>query len=218
MAVDFFSDSYKDARAKFLDRADAAGARLEAFENTNARGLDGERLFLDTAWFGDTDATTVLLNLSGTHGAEGFAGSAAQAAWIADGGAKALDGSVAMLMVHAANPFGFAHTLRCTEDNVDLNRNWIDHSRPSPQNALYRELHPLLCPVRIDEDALSEKRHGRSVHLRRSTASGPSTMRSAADSTSMPTGIITAAVTGPGHGASLQISCATGFARCGRSA
>ena len=156
MAVDFFSDSYRDARATFLDRAEAAGAQLQAFENTDARGPDGEQLFLDTAWFGDPGATTVLLNLSGTHGAEGFAGSAAQTAWIADGGPEALDGPVAVLMVHAANPFGFAHTLRCTEDNIDLNRNWIDHSKTPPENALYRELHPLLCPARIDEDALSE--------------------------------------------------------------
>lgn len=156
MAADLFSDSYSEARAKFLMSAESAGARLSSHEQADQRGPGAERLFLDTAWFGRDDATTVLVNLSGTHGAEGFAGSAAQLAWIQNGGPSALDHDVAVFMIHAVNPFGFAHRLRCTHDNIDLNRNWIDHALPAPANTIYHELHPLLCPAEIHEAALAQ--------------------------------------------------------------
>lgn len=146
-----FSQTYDDARRKFMDAAQGAGARLKTYENPHAKGPGGGRLFLDTAWFGRQDATTVLLNTSGTHGAEGFAGSAAQHAWISDGGPKALPPGVGVLMVHALNPFGFAWGLRGTENNVDLNRNFLDPSAPYPDNPLYGDIHQMLCPARLDQ-------------------------------------------------------------------
>lgn len=150
-----FSDSYHDARSRFLDACTTAGARLQSHENHNARGPRGERLFLDAALFGDHRASTFLLITSGTHGAEGFVGSAAQLAWIADGGPAALPPDTAALMIHAVNPFGFAHGLRCTEDNIDVNRNWIDHTAPAPANDLYAELHPILCVGAIDDHSFA---------------------------------------------------------------
>ena len=154
MAGNPFSDSYEQARARFLAACEAAGGRVHSHENRNARGPRGERLFLDAALFGDPRASSVLLNTSGTHGAEGFVGSAAQLAWIENGGPEALPADMGVLMIHAVNPFGFAHGLRCTEDNVDINRNWIDHTEPAPENDLYAELHSLLCVERIDDDSL----------------------------------------------------------------
>lgn len=154
MAGNPFSDSYGQARARFLAACEAAGARVQSHENRNARGPKGERLYLDAALFGDQRAHSVLLNTSGTHGAEGYVGSAAQLAWIEHGGPASLPPGIAVLMIHAVNPFGFAHGLRCTEDNVDINRNWIDHTVPAPENPLYAELHPLLCVDRIDDDTL----------------------------------------------------------------
>ena len=49
-------------------------------------------------------------------------------------------------MIHAINPYGFAWNRRVTEDNVDLNRNWIDFGAPLPANREYAELSDLLCP------------------------------------------------------------------------
>lgn len=51
-----------------------------------------------------------------------------------------------MVLVHAINPYGFAHLSRTTEDNVDLNRNFIDFSQPLPDNDAYDEVHPFLLP------------------------------------------------------------------------
>lgn len=150
-----FSQSYGEARAKFLDAATEAGARPLSFRNPHAAGPAGEPLFLDAVWFGPTDAPTVLVNTSGTHGAEGYAGSAAQLAWMKDGGHRALPAGVAVLLVHAVNPFGFAWGLRGTENNVDLNRNFIDFQQSAPENALYAQLHELLCPSVLDKASLN---------------------------------------------------------------
>ena len=51
-------------------------------------------------------------------------------------------------MVHAINPHGFAWLRRVTEENVDLNRNFVDHGGPHPANDAYDALHPALCPER----------------------------------------------------------------------
>ena len=40
---------------------------------------------------------------------------------------------------------GFAHALWFTEENVDLNRNFVDFSQPLPQNPRYAEVHALIA-------------------------------------------------------------------------
>jgi hypothetical protein len=75
---DDFSASYAAARRAFLDAASAAGARLSSHANPLARGTAGEELATDVAWLGPADASRVLVTISGTHGAEGFAGAGIQ--------------------------------------------------------------------------------------------------------------------------------------------
>src|SRR3989344_413330 len=60
--------------------------------------------------------------------------------------AKARDAGVATLYIHALNPYGFSHVRRFTHENVDLNRNFQNFSRPLPVNTAYREVQPLLLP------------------------------------------------------------------------
>ena len=139
-----FAETYADARAKFLDAARAAGARHAAYENTAAKGPSGERLFLDAAMAGPAEAARVFVVASGTHGIEGFPGSAAQTAWLL--GRPKLPADTAVLMLHANNPWGFAHKTRTTEDNVDLNRNFVSFEAPRPVNAGYEEVHPNITP------------------------------------------------------------------------
>ena len=155
-ATDYFPETYAEARERFLDAARATGARISTHENPHAQGPGGQRLFTDTAWHGPEDAETVLLNVCGTHGAEGYGGSAAMNAWMREAGPARLPQGVALLMVHAVNPFGFAWGLRGTENNVDLNRNFLDHSKPHPENPLYEELHEILCPNSLDEKAMQK--------------------------------------------------------------
>src|SRR3546814_19061552 len=77
---------------------------MEAHCLPDRTGPDGKPLYMDVAWVGPDDADVVLLSLSGTHGAEGFNGSAAQVHWLNLHGAEPLPKGVAMLFVHAVNP------------------------------------------------------------------------------------------------------------------
>ncbi|MGN5480822.1 DUF2817 domain-containing protein [Cupriavidus basilensis] len=77
-----FATSFAEARQKFL-AARAAGATLAEFHPTR-RGSGGEDLPADVAWVGPADASRVLMVSSGVHGVEGFCGSGAQVALLAD--------------------------------------------------------------------------------------------------------------------------------------
>jgi hypothetical protein len=60
--------------------------------------------------------------------------------------AHAREAGVTVLYIHALNPHGFSHLRRVTQENVDLNRNFLDFNLPLPVNPAYDELHALLLP------------------------------------------------------------------------
>ena len=95
-----------------------------------------------------------LLVISGTHGVEGFAGSMCQTAWLSEG--AALPDDLAVVLVHAINPYGFAWIRRVNEDNVDLNRNCIDFSASLPENVGYDQLAEALVPPTWDADTVRQ--------------------------------------------------------------
>jgi hypothetical protein len=146
-----FSESYAEARAKFCAAAADAGGAIRSWLNPNASGPAGERLFLDTARFGPADAAGMLVLISSTHGVEGHCGSGAQVAWLRSGGPSRLPADTGALLIHAINPYGFAWTRRVTEDNVDLNRNFVDHDKPYPRNDGYLALADAILPPNWDE-------------------------------------------------------------------
>jgi hypothetical protein len=144
-----FATSYAEARRKFLAAARAAGATLAEFPHPTRRGSAGEDLAMDVAWIGPADASRVLLVSSGVHGVEGFCGSGAQVALLGDAVllAECAESRLGLLLVHAVNPYGFSHLRRVNEDNVDLNRNFMDFAQPLPDNAPYAEIAPMLVPA-----------------------------------------------------------------------
>lgn len=142
----YFSATYAEAREKFRAEAKAAGATLTAYENPKAKGPGGETLTTDVACLGSADADKVYLTISGTHGVEGFCGSGAQIGHFRDRLFEAMPAGTRAVMIHAINPYGFAWLRRVTEDNVDLNRNFQDFSKPLPENKPYQEIHDFLIP------------------------------------------------------------------------
>jgi predicted deacylase len=140
-----FSATYAAARAKFRAAATAAGADITTYLNPQ-RGPDGGELSTDVARIGPKDAGRVLLAMSATHGAEGFCGSGIQTGWLTENLVAKLPAGTAVLLVHAINPHGFAWVRRVNEDNVDLNRNFVDHAKQLPENDGYRELRNFICP------------------------------------------------------------------------
>jgi hypothetical protein len=142
------AQDYTEARGRFLDAAHAAGAELVEHAHP-LRGPGGEALATDVAVIGRPDAPTRMLVISGTHGVEGFAGSLCQTTWLEQGAAVPDD--LAVVMIHAINPYGFAWIRRVNEDNVDLNRNCIDFGTP-PDNPGYDQLADALVPREWDDE------------------------------------------------------------------
>lgn len=142
-----FSATYAEARRKFLQACVAADLTVETHPHP-LKGQDGEDLAMDVAYDGPADATQLLIVTSACHGIEGYCGSGVQvfALHDAEWRSKAREAGVGVLYVHALNPHGFSHGRRVTQENVDLNRNFLDFSQPKPVNAAYAKLHALLLP------------------------------------------------------------------------
>ncbi len=150
-----FSRTFAEARQRFLVAADRSGAAVKSHRHPQ-RALSGGSLSCDTAWIGDPLAETVLVTVAGTHGVEGYAGAAVQLLDLARIANEGPPSTLAVLHIHGINPGGMDRLHRATENNVDLNRNFVNYDFGLPANAAYSELHDIVCPVAWDEDTQSQ--------------------------------------------------------------
>jgi hypothetical protein len=144
----YFSPDYTTARERFRTAARSVGARLAALD-LETRGPGGEPIAIDIAWIGEDDARRLVLQTSGMHGVEAFAGAAIQLAalsgLVAPGRPPA---GCALVLVHVLNPYGMAWLRRVNENNVDLNRNFrLPGEDWSEAPALYDRIHGFLNPA-----------------------------------------------------------------------
>lgn len=174
----YFSPDYASARGKFLDAAAAAGLAVVSHAHA-LKGPSGEDLALDVVTLcpdasAPCRAERVFVAMSATHGVEGFVGAAAQVAWLKKNYHKKVPPGMSVLLLHAVNPHGFAWLRRVTEDNVDLNRNFADFSKPLPRKPAYDELATAICPATWDASSIAateatlaayaDKHGGRALH------------------------------------------------------
>jgi len=143
-----FGRHYDKARSLFLKSAKSVGAGLSSYQHP-LRGPDGQRLFVDIAWLGPKTADNVLVLMSGTHGAEGLCGSDVQTRLMSDPEFTKLPENSAIMCIHGVNPYGFSWVRRTTEEGVDLCRNFLDFSKPRPENPTYDELIDAIVPTKI---------------------------------------------------------------------
>jgi len=106
-------------------------------------GADAQALFLDWIRLGHTENPQRLLVLiCGTHGVEGFAGSAIQCGqWPLILDALQRHSDLGVIILHALNPWGFSWLRRYDHEGIDLNRNFIDFSNALPDNQAYHAMH-----------------------------------------------------------------------------
>jgi hypothetical protein len=138
-----FSASYEEARRRFRNAARLANAEISEIP-ISATGPNGLPLTIDVARLGAAKPSRALIHVSGTHGLEGFSGSAIQIAAL--NARPVIPSDVALVFIHGLNPWGMAWLRRNNENNVDLNRNFLLGDPPPPTPVLYQLLHPLLNP------------------------------------------------------------------------
>ncbi len=141
-----FKDSYPAARQCLLDALSRFPSELilqrQAVQHP-LPGPDGQPLFLDWVKLGQVEKPDYLLVLiSGTHGVEGFAGSAVQCSLLPVLEEQLRSNSnLGVILIHALNPWGFAWLRRYDHEGIDLNRNFVDFKQELPQNTIYNDIH-----------------------------------------------------------------------------
>jgi Protein of unknown function (DUF2817) len=146
-ALRFPSRSYAEARERFCHAAERAGLALSSHPIA-AAGPAGEPLAIDVAERPAAGARATLVVSSGTHGVEGFFGSAVQLQFLLGAATSPAARSLNLVLVHALNPYGFAHACRVNEDGIDLNRNFVLPGEPyAGAHPLYAALDGLLNPA-----------------------------------------------------------------------
>jgi Protein of unknown function (DUF2817) len=152
---DYFSKDYYEARDQFLNAAASAGARVTSVKHPSATGLGGRAIYMDCAALGAPDAPHALVVISGTHGPEGYCGSGVQTGLLRNGQAQAWAQTMRVILIHAHNAYGFAWDTRFNEDNIDLNRNYLESfDAPLPANADYALLADYAAPATRDAQTI----------------------------------------------------------------
>ena len=151
MSEAHFSSTYAEARRRFADAALTAGADVASYR-VDAESQD--ELAIDVAVVGADSAPAVVVS-SGVHGVEGFFGSAVQLALLERLSQAQSQPSLRYVLIHGVNPFGFSNLRRCNEDNVDVNRNFLESAddymgAPDGYAGLDSFLNPESPPARFE--------------------------------------------------------------------
>jgi predicted deacylase len=158
LAAGGFSSSYDDARDRFRGACARVIANERGFcRNYRINSSTDPDLTIDYAYVTRMNHRLLILQ-SGLHGVEGFAGAAVEQVVLEQLQSKLLDAGWDLLVIHAANPYGFRYLRRVDEYNVDLNRNFsLDgklYGTPSTAYASLRVIAEPPGPV-IDADSAS---------------------------------------------------------------
>jgi len=144
MTTHDFPSDYFTARDRFRDLAQRAGWTLHQ-HTIAALGPQGEPLTIDTAIHAPPSAQRTVMVSSALHGVEGFLGSTLQCAVLEQSITSSLPSDVRIVLVHALNPYGYAHLRRWNEEGVDLNRNFLrDDERYQGSPQAYPQFNGLL--------------------------------------------------------------------------
>ena len=136
--------NYFASRDRFLELARTCGARTES-RSVTAVGPKGESLSVDVAAFTSRHDEHLIILTSGVHGIEGFIGACIQIQALQRLAQGGIPDRTGVVMIHAVNPWGFAHLRRVDENNVDVNRNFLDSSPSKPaSHPQYAALDPVI--------------------------------------------------------------------------
>ena len=147
MNLDVWSNNYQAAKLNFNKRIDLLKQKgLDVNHSTldiNEKDSEGNNLYIDVVWIGNSDCEKLYMSTSGIHGVEGFAGSAIQLSILDN--LNELPDKTALAFIHILNPWGMSWLRRENELNVDLNRNFLKQGEEySGSHPHYSKLDPLI--------------------------------------------------------------------------
>jgi hypothetical protein len=132
MSSQYFSQSYLEARKRFLDRALNHPRRdrdwTRSFGQAAGADLTTNTVLLKAEKQDESLGRRLFITTSALHGIEGYTGSAIQLGLIDEWTSKSP--TYDLLLIHAVNPFGFHYKRRVNKHNIDLNRNATLAGRP----------------------------------------------------------------------------------------
>jgi hypothetical protein len=149
-ALNYYQNSYSECRESFRKLAEKMKFKFDSVEvfpiRVNSR-TDND-LTIDVCYIpAQKEKSNLLILSSGSHGVEGFVGSAVQQMVMKELLNKELVAETGVLFIHAINPYGFKNFRRVSENNVDLNRNFeVTTDLFSLKNQGYSNLYGLLNP------------------------------------------------------------------------
>ena len=126
----YVGHSYYNMRDTFQSLTKELNLELHSYYLPNHPTISTDAVVIE----GSPENKNIIMHMSGTHGPEGYAGSAIQIAFLKQlklcKQDKACNKKVSsewptIVLVHAVNAFGFAYNRRFTEENVDLNRYFV---------------------------------------------------------------------------------------------
>ena len=146
----YFNDTWQECRADFRSEAEEMKARFDsvALFAVPVKSKTDDNLTIDFCYVPAKDTTEKLVVIiSGTHGIEGYVGSAVQQMLMNEFFQPEMYSNTGVLLVHGLNAWGFKHQRRFTENNVDLNRNFsTDASLFKTENDGFVALYDMLTP------------------------------------------------------------------------
>ncbi len=146
----YYQETYDESRNAFLTGVADAKRRFRNVKTSEFQvpsDIDSN-LIMDFCYIPpQQDTNRLFVLISGTHGIEGYAGSAIQQMFMKELLDSEIVKDMGVLLIHSFNPFGQKYYRKATEFNVDLNRNCgTDNSLFEHKNPGYGDLYDLLCP------------------------------------------------------------------------
>lgn len=151
LASTYFKKNYTESRQEFLRfNTDWAKGKIKYGIPFKVPSQKDSDLTVDSLLLGQATDQNLLVIVSGVHGPESFVGSAIQHFFMNEKALRFLEKNVSLLLIHSLNPYGFKYGRRVTENNVDLNRNFLEHPAGFKDwnllNPSFAKLRPLLEP------------------------------------------------------------------------
>ena len=122
-----FLTSYDEVRAHLLSRIESLESDGIVVEHSTYAIDEADGLYIDNILIPSTDEQTNLIVLTtGVHGIEGYIGSVMLDVFFEDVFPTLDRTDTGVLVVANVNPYGMKYMRRYNENNVDLNRNFIE--------------------------------------------------------------------------------------------